>query len=87
MPCQAKPRASYKIAGWTCTGDDLVSVMRFTALASDGPVDIVCPRVALEIVMSREFAMGYDVRDFAGGDHYHLCLTPAESADLEYVTH
>jgi hypothetical protein len=30
--------------------------------------------------------MGYEVRDFAGGDHFHLALTPIEAADFEFAS-
>lgn len=85
MPCQATHRTRTRTHGWVCTGEDLVSVLHFTT--GGETIDMVIPREALEIVMSREFAMGYDVRDFAGGDHFHLCLTPAEAADLEFASH
>jgi hypothetical protein len=48
---------------------------------------VVVPREALEIVMQREFAMGYEVEDFHGGDHFHLCLTAVEAADYEFASH
>lgn len=79
MPCQAKRRARHQLAGWTCTGTDLVSVMEVGPAGDRIP--IVVPRGALELVMNREHALGYDVQEFAGGDHFHLCLTPVEAAD------
>lgn len=84
MSCEAKQRPRHKVQGWACDGEDLVSVMECGPTGDRMP--IVCPRAALELVMQREWALGYEVKAFAGGDHYHLCLDPVEAADFEFAS-
>jgi hypothetical protein len=73
MPCEALQRGTYKAPGWTCTGDDLITVL--FAKQNGHTIPVVIPSWAEPQVMATEVgASAYAPQPFAGGDHLHLVL-------------
>lgn len=69
-PCGAR-RPPVRDAGWECNGAGLIVVSTLGPKPDSLP--IVLPRRALEIIEPEPW-WDLPVKDFAGGDHAHLCV-------------